>query len=240
MAVEKIIILEDIGEISLKRDRRFKRLSIRMAPNKGIWINVPYGISFDEGIEFARENKNWIQQSKRKKEQKEGQQTTFTPSSEFKTKYHRLRIVPRQINNFSARLSDGVLEVNYPQNMVVENDQLQRFIKDSVIETLKREANYYLPRRVAELAQKHGFSYRSVKVKNTKSRWGSCSHDNNINLNLHLIRLPEELSDMVILHELCHTKVKNHSAEFWNLLGQYCPNLNKKKSELKNYSTQIF
>ena len=79
-----------------------------------------------------------------------------------------------------------------------------------------------------------------MAIKNTKTRWGSCSFKNNINLSLHLMRLREELIDYVILHELVHTKVKNHSIEFWTTLDIHCPNSKNLDRELKKYSLRIF
>ncbi|MCT4602063.1 MAG: M48 family metallopeptidase [Marinifilum sp.] len=239
MPTEKIVHIKEIGEISLRKDKRFKRLSIRMAPTKGIWINLPFGVSYDEGIQFAIENKSWILQAKHKKEEKENQQITFNSDTKFRTKYHELKIRSGNTKTYSSRLNNGFLEVIYPQEVDVENEEFQTFIRESIIETLRREAKYYLPKRLAFLAKKYGFIYKSVQVKNTKSRWGSCSHDNKINLSLQLMRLPEELSDMVILHELCHTKIKNHSSDFWELLSKHCPNLQAKKNQIKKYSLNI-
>ena len=75
--------------------------------------------------------------------------------------------------------------------------------------------------RLAELARRHGFDYNRVYVRNQKTRWGSCSARNNINLNVNLIRLPEALRDYVILHELVHTRIKNHGLQFWDELERY-------------------
>ena len=239
MPSETVVHIKDIGEVRLRKDKRFKRLSIRMAPTKGIWINLPNGIGQDEAIQFAIENKNWIIQSKKKKEERENQQTRFSEESVFRTKYHELRIKPAATKSYASKLNNGLLEVIYPQGMDVDNEEFQQFIRNSIVETLRREAKYYLPKRLDYLARKHGFTYTSVQVKNTKSRWGSCSHDNKINLSLHLMRLPEELSDMVILHELCHTKVKNHSKTFWELLASHCPGLSEKKNQIKKYAINI-
>lgn len=239
MPTEKIIYIKDIGEIALRTDKRFRRLSIRMAPTKGIWINVPDGISVEEAIKFAEENKAWIIQAKQKKDARESQQTIFDQDTKFKTKYHELRITQVTTKSYSSKLNNGILEVMYPVGMEIINTDLQEFIRKSIIETLRREAKYYLPKRIEFLAKQHGFKYHSVQIKNTKSRWGSCSHDNKINLSLHLMRLPEDLSDMVILHELCHTVVKNHSSQFWELLASHCPNLTEKKNRIKNHSINI-
>ena len=78
------------------------------------------------------------------------------------------------------------------------------------------QARRLLVERLGQLARKHGFTYNKVFVKNQKTLWGSCSSVNNINLNVNLVRLPEELRDYVILHELVHTRHKNHSKAFWS------------------------
>ena len=70
--------------------------------------------------------------------------------------------------------------------------------------------------RLNLLAKQYGFTYNRVFIRNQKTRWGSCSTKNNINLNVNLVRLPEELIDYTILHELVHTRVKNHSRRFWD------------------------
>jgi len=239
MPEEKIILLEDVGEILFKKNRKFKHLSVRIAP-KGVWVNVPSGTTYKEAIGFARHNKQWIIDNKAKLKSKEQKQTVFTPELIFKTRFHQLKLIASDVNNYSAKLSNGSLEIKYPFNILIQNAELQTFIQNSILETLHRESNYYLPIRIKELAEYGGFLYKSIKIKNTRSRWGSCSHDNRINLNMHLMRLPNELCDMVILHELCHTEVKNHSKEFYQLLELHCPELTRKRKEIKKYSTTIY
>lgn len=76
------------------------------------------------------------------------------------------------------------------------------------------ECRRYLPQRIRNYAEKFGFRYGRVTFRNNISNWGSCSFDNNISLNIKLMKLPDEIIDYVILHELCHTVEKNHSAAF--------------------------
>ena len=77
---------------------------------------------------------------------------------------------------------------------------------------------------------------RSFFVKKQKTRWGSCSEKKNINLNINLVRVPEELMDYAITHELVHTKELNHSAQFWALLEKFIKNARDLDRELKKYS----
>ncbi len=75
--------------------------------------------------------------------------------------------------------------------------------------------------RLEELAELHDFRFNKISIRNQKTKWGSCSARNNISLNVNLVRLPAELTDYVILHELVHTRIKNHSKEFWTELDMY-------------------
>ena len=93
--------------------------------------------------------------------------------------------------------------------------------------------------KLETLARKHGFTYNRVFVKNQRTLWGSCSAKNNINLNYKLVVLPDALQEYVILHELVHLKIKNHSKNFWNELARYCPDYKERKRELKKYRLEF-
>lgn len=88
------------------------------------------------------------------------------------------------------------------------------------IVALRKLAKAWLPARLQLLASHYGFTYGRVAIKNNRTNWGSCSARNNINLNLHLMRLPEHLRDYVILHELCHLRHHDHGENFHRLLEQ--------------------
>ena len=91
----------------------------------------------------------------------------------------------------------------------------------------REHAQKFLSYRINELAMKHDFTYNNLYIKNQKTRWGSCSSKNNINLNFNILYLPKELCDYVIMHELVHTKIKNHSFEFWDMLNEYVDDARK-------------
>jgi len=75
--------------------------------------------------------------------------------------------------------------------------------------------------RLEELAKIHNIKYAKVSIRNQKTKWGSCSAKNNISLNINLVRLPDQLRDYVILHELAHTRIKNHGKKFWAELDKF-------------------
>jgi len=100
------------------------------------------------------------------------------------------------------------------------------------------EARKKLTARLKQLAEKHGFSYNRVFLKNQQTRWGSCSHKNNISLNIKLLILPQELIDYVIIHELVHTRVHDHSKRFWSELDKYVESGKAMAKKLRNYDTR--
>jgi predicted metal-dependent hydrolase len=130
--------------------------------------------------------------------------------------------------------------VKYPSDINVRDEQIQNGIRRGIERALRIEAAEYLPARTAWLAKKTGFKYRGLVINSLKSRWGACTRDNNISLNVHLMRLPSRLIDYVIVHELCHTEQKNHSKRFWNLMEKVMPGAKVLKKELSGYQTKIY
>jgi predicted metal-dependent hydrolase len=90
--------------------------------------------------------------------------------------------------------------------------------------------------RLREIAEIHNFNYNKVTIRKQKTRWGSCSDKNNISLNINLVRLPDDLRDYVLLHELVHTRIKNHSVAFWAELDKFVGGSAKTLAKkVKNY-----
>ena len=104
----------------------------------------------------------------------------------------------------------------------------------------REDARKVLTQRLAELAEDHNFDYGKVSIRSQKTRWGSCSSQNNISLNQNLLHLPDYLIDYVLLHELTHTRVKNHSSKFWNELEKVCPDAKELRKRLKTYGYCLF
>jgi predicted metal-dependent hydrolase len=88
---------------------------------------------------------------------------------------------------------------------------------------LKAAAARELPARLLELAARHGFSVRRVRVRSQRTLWGSCSRAGSISLNWRLIGMPEEVRDYILLHELAHLRHPDHSRRFWTLMASICP-----------------
>ena len=101
----------------------------------------------------------------------------------------------------------------------------------------KTDALILAQKRIEYYNKIYGFSFNKITVKNQKSRWGSCSRKKNLNFNYKIALIPQELSDYVIVHELCHLKELNHSQEFWNLVRITIPDYSKKRKELRKINS---
>ena len=106
-------------------------------------------------------------------------------------------------------------------------------IPDSNIDLEKAQTDLF--NRLNYFAEKYNFSYNRAVFRRQKTKWGSCSGRNNINLNINLVTLPEQLQDYVLLHELVHTKHKNHGRGFWAELDRLTGDAKKLRKEMRKY-----
>ena len=234
------IDLDGIGPVLLERSRKAKRISIKLQPLKGVRVIIPYAASFEEGQRFLQAKRNWVQQHLPRIEKQENERTIFDESTIFRTFSHQLQLIPHAASTLKARLAQGQLQVFYPDYRNVADTAVQEYIRKVIQETYRLEAKQFLPERVHYFAQKFNLQYNKVVIKKASTRWGSCSYQNNINLNLHLMRLPEHLRDYVILHELAHTIEKNHGPRFWALLEKISGNAVGLDKEMRHYRIDIF
>ena len=233
----KSIQIEQVGEVTLSVNERSTRIRLSIKSDGEIVVSMPPSVPARDAIRFVESKADWIRKHQLKIRKKS---TIFAPYSNFRTKFHALAITKSNTEKVYNRVGNGVIQIFIPEWINHEQPRIQEFIKKTLIDVMRYEAKIYLPKRLKELADKHGFKYQNVSIKNASTRWGSCSSVNNINLNLHLMRIPEHLIDYVLLHELVHTVVKNHGDKFWLLLEHCYPNARKADKEMNNYRTQTF
>ncbi|MDX9796657.1 MAG: SprT family zinc-dependent metalloprotease [Arcobacteraceae bacterium] len=99
----------------------------------------------------------------------------------------------------------------------------------------KQKAQEILPDIVQKYAQKMNAFPSCLKFRKTKSRWGSCSYNNVINLSTNLMKLPFSCVDYIVIHELAHIKHKNHSKAFWDWVEVHCPNYKEEEKKIKYF-----
>ncbi len=238
--MSKKIFFDKIGEVHFRKSSRAKNIILRVKPKSEIQVSVPKRTSYKTAQKFVLQKIDWVLLALEKVKKIQTNSLIFTEETIFKTYFRSLKIKRQDIQKAKLKISENTFEIFLPQNWEIESEFTQSKIRDFITQVLRKEAKIYLPQRTLELAEKHNFKVNLIFIKNAKTRWGSCSSKNNINLNLNLLRLPQTLIDYVILHELSHTVHHNHSNFFWDLLNQIT--LNRAKvldKELKNYRIEF-
>ena len=90
-----------------------------------------------------------------------------------------------------------------------------------------------------EEARRIGVSYRRIRIGAQRTRWGSCSPSGTLSFNWRLVLAPPEVADYVVVHELCHLRVPNHSRSFWTLLEQHRPHWRDQRAWLREHGAEL-
>ena len=104
---------------------------------------------------------------------------------------------------------------------------------------LRRSAELFIERAILQFNVLYHFSYNTVRVRNVRRQWGSCSAKKNLSFSYKLILLPEELAHYIVVHELCHLKEMNHSHAFWHLVERAFPHYRRLEKELRSYQLSL-
>jgi hypothetical protein len=223
---------KELGDIVVRRSARSTQIRIRVAPDGMLRASAPLHTPL-----FMI--KRAIIQSRR---ELVAMLETQRPTLAYKDgdaigKSHSLAIRHGEIMKVSR---EGLrIIVTLPEGMTLENTAVQEMLRKEVIAALRREAKGYLTKRLAFLAEKHGFIYSSIRFSHSSGRWGSCSSEGTISLNIALMKLPFSLIDYVIIHELSHTVHMNHSDLFWQTVERYDPQYRNHKAALKQENPGI-
>lgn len=234
----EVVRLEGVGDIRIRRGVHIKYLRIRMAPGRGVWVSVPYGVSGKQVLNFLEENRQWILDHRKSMEVYEQDTGVgLKVGAEIRTHDHLLKIVASEQAKPSYKIENQTVTVFIPER--IDFGKVEGIVQQFLIEIYTLEARRYLPQQLKKYAEQFGFRYGRLTFRNNISNWGSCSAEDNISLNIKLMKLPDELIDYVVLHELCHTVEKNHGPAFWKLMGKVCPDYARRRARLRKYNTRI-
>ena len=206
-----------LGTIIYRHSPKARRITIYINKDGRISVTIPRGGTFREAEAFLLSNQQQLIAKRNSIEQKKQKKLI---EQHVHTKLHDFYLRPGAA--FCLHRNNNTIELDYPAHLSIQNAEVQQLAQATLVQIYRIEAKKLLPARVMDLAQEHGFSHGKISIRDSRTRWGSCAANNNISLSLHLMLLPDHLIDYVILHELCHTVVKNHSEAFWSLLDSHC------------------
>lgn len=231
---------EGIGPVHFVPSRKAQRVNIRIKSGPEVRVAFPYRNGREGARKFVVAKRNWII-SKLKSAQARQKAFVFGPEQTFKCTYSEVFIGTHDLMKLTLSMKESPYRLHIPASTDHRKEQIQDGIRDLLCECMHMEATVHLPVKLLQLAKQHGFWFSNLSIKKMKTRWGSCSGSNKINLNYLLMILPEYLVEFVLLHELCHTKIKNHGPQFKTLLNQVSGGKRHEyEKELKNYRLDVW
>lgn len=222
--MELIRIGNRLIEYELKKSRKAKKVSI-LIKDQTVKVAVPTGFTFDYARNFIELNKDWIIKNLEKQENRNASHAAKRYMAGDKLLY-RGRNYPLQIeqadgSDHYAVFKGSRIVVYAPRDLA--EDARYHTIKTLVNAWYMGQAEKLLPEQVEYYAKQLGVEYKKIRIKDQRTRWGSCSNKGYINLNWRIIMAPNQVTAYVIIHELAHLKHMNHSKEFWDTVQHYLP-----------------
>ena len=146
--------------------------------------------------------------------------------------------VPKYTSDFLAKRFLSTNRNTIREKLPVKDPNQQRS-RDYQKKLLMKKAREYLPYRLEYYAKLYGYEYNKCRLTHANTRWGSCSSNKTISLNIGLMKVPEALRDYVLLHELAHLNHMDHSKAFWQEVGLHDKNYKIHEKKLKQFNPGI-
>ncbi len=216
----------------IERSSRRKRLALTVTADNLIVVKASNTEKLAVIERFVKENERWITAKK----------SQIKKLQETEKKYIDGEIFYIKGEIFTLKIDDkqlAPLKVIKDEKIISLAHRYQQNAFDLILKWYHLNAEEYLLERAESLLIKHSLRYQKIKIKSTKSQWGSCSLDGNLSLTWHLFMLPVDVSDYVIIHELAHLNEMNHSALFWSEVEAMLPDYYIHRAYLKEYGTKI-
>ena len=228
------VVDAELGNVVVRVNPRARRL-IFLAMEGGFAVTVPLGTTWGDvvrGLDALRPRLREVQAKRSER--------LIDLNYRIEMEYFRLNLVEMDVRRFQARSKPGAMQIICPWDTDFSDFRLQIWLRKVIGEALRKNAKLVLPPRLHALSERYGLPFRQVRINSSSGRWGSCSIRKDINLSYHLLLLPGRLIDYVLLHELAHTRVMSHGAEFWALLDSLTDGRAEAlRRELRNYRTSL-
>jgi len=218
---------------SIKKSKRRKTSEIHV-DKKSVEIIVPETKSLSEIKKMVEGKRNWIlQRQSQLRQEKPGPTYQNNTTVPYLGKNYKLVIK-------LAQKSDGISKKNSRFVISLRSKRPSKKKTKLLYESwILENSQSILHKAMVRYSRKVGVKPKKIQMKKLRSKWGSLSNDNTININLHLLKADQKIVDYIILHEICHLKIKQHSHHFWSFIEQFDPTYRDKVEWLNNDGKSI-
>ena len=217
--MEKLVVGNTEIEYEVNLSSRAQRIRITISGDK-VKVTKPKGVSEQQVKDFIEAKKEWIfnhwQEFKSLKIKQDEKEFVAEEKFPYLGREYILRTIAINDKKLTVELKGNTFWVFLPEDL--NKTEWPQKVKEALVNWYKNEARLVFIEKLDYWAKKLGVSYNQLRIKEQKTRWGSCSGKGNINLNWRVIMAPSSVVDYLIVHELAHLKHMNHSKEFWQLV----------------------
>ena len=225
---------------SVKRSKRRKTIGVTVERDRSLVAHLPQEVALDEATRLIETKLLWVHQ-KLAEHGESARREVFRPAEfvdgegfHLLGKHYRLKLVdvPRNVSSVPSVRFEG-------DRLLLRREQAASGDK-RIAEYYTRAAHPYLNETVQRWKRVVGVEPgRYVQVMDLGFRWGSCSADGTLNFHWRIMQLPPAIIEYIVVHELLHLKVPNHSTLFWSLLERVLPDFEARRRWLKNRGGEL-
>lgn len=217
--------------ITIKENPRATRITLRIEPGgKALKLTIPYGLHHAQVDLFLDRHQGWLETKFAKFSAPTGMRDGATIS---------IRGTSHKIHHTGSMRGVTQIAKDEDGQLLLKVSGPPEHTGRRVATFLKKEARADLERLVAIHSKAVGRPARSISMKDTRSRWGSCSHEGNLSFSWRIVMAPESVIDYLAAHEVAHLKEMNHGPKFWALCKTLCPEMERAKAWLKQNGSQL-
>jgi predicted metal-dependent hydrolase len=227
----RFVIGEETLIVRVRESARARTARIIVGPRRPLEVIVPRGTSDTKVDGFLEEKRSWVERklaAAREIAARPAQLGLNRPGSVWLAG-DELPVERRNGRRSIASLSDGRLVVSGPNEGV----------PGAVVRWYRREARRLITEVVAREVDRLGLQYRSIGIRDPRTRWGSCSRKGNLSFSWRLAAAPAEILEYVVVHELCHLREPSHQKPFWRLLGTVRPGWQEQARWLREHGQEL-
>jgi len=229
----KYVTYEEIGTVMYRKNQRARNISIRISREGDVRVTVPGWCSYHKAEGFLFQKRDWIKQKLLSLKRNKERNLVWKAGDSIEIYQGKIELTAGNTDEYRIFQNGGSYRLNLPATFDPGNSLHQEKVFQEIKSIGLIAAREILPGILEDIANKHGFSFERLTVRQMKSRWGSCSATNRISLSSALIFLPYSLIEYVCLHELTHTVHKNHSRHFWAALEKELPDMLERRKALR-------
>jgi len=217
---------------TIRRSRRAKRIRMTIEDGGHLSVTVPMRSRLQDVPPVLRTHRKWIL-----KKSGEAEKKKLVPPFEMRNGT-TLKMLDFSYRLFFKPSIDGRTRWRFYHGALnISSRQFSPSVIYECIESWYRKmAQIFLEESVSYWAERINVAPKSIRVKNQKTLWGSCSAKRNLNFNWRIMLLSRGAAEYLLIHELAHMREPNHSPRFWQLVETHCPDFRKHKIEIKKKS----